>query len=162
MTLYRVGAAPLLPAHHRRRPPVLRRPQLPLHRRQTRPQLFRRPRHARPRRALDARCHLIKPQRLQIPDQLPHGYRQGSRRAHQETVTQTALIYLMARGETADRLNFARYTAAHNQLICARADHGQFDQVSRAYSAGRAHSDHGPDGASTTDRDVPGLLRVAR
>ena len=40
MTLYRVGAAPLLPAHHRRRPPVLRRPQLPLHRRQTRPQLF--------------------------------------------------------------------------------------------------------------------------
>jgi hypothetical protein len=40
MTLYRAGAAPLLPAHHRRRPPVLRRPQLPLHRRQTRPQLF--------------------------------------------------------------------------------------------------------------------------
>jgi len=31
MTLYRVGAAPLPPAHHRRRPPVLRRPQLPLH-----------------------------------------------------------------------------------------------------------------------------------
>jgi len=56
-----VGAAPLLPAHHRRHPPVLRRPQLPLHRRQTRPQLFQRPRHARPRRALDARCYLIKP-----------------------------------------------------------------------------------------------------
>jgi Transposase IS66 family len=50
-----------LPAHHDRSPAVLRHPQLHVHRRQTRPGLLRRPDHARRRRALDTRCHLIKP-----------------------------------------------------------------------------------------------------
>jgi len=60
-----------LPAHHDRRPPVLRHPQVPIHRRQTRPQLLRRPGHARQRRAMDARCRLIRQRRFQPPDQLP-------------------------------------------------------------------------------------------
>jgi transposase len=42
-----------------RRPSVLRYPQLPVHRRQTAPQLLRCPRHARQRRALDAHRRLI-------------------------------------------------------------------------------------------------------
>jgi hypothetical protein len=53
-----------------RRPPVLRDTQLPIHRRQTRHRLLRRPRHAHQRRTLDACRHLIKPQRSQLPDQL--------------------------------------------------------------------------------------------
>ena len=48
---------------------------------------------------------------------------------------QVAANTALTMGETADRLNFARYPAAHNQLICACAHRGQFDQVSRAYSA---------------------------
>jgi transposase len=40
-------------------PPVLRDPQLPIHRRQTRPQLLRRPCHAHRRPALDARHRMM-------------------------------------------------------------------------------------------------------
>ena len=58
-----------LPADPHRRPPILRHPQLSLHRRQARPQLLRRPRHARRGRALDAHRYLIKT--IQAPDQLP-------------------------------------------------------------------------------------------
>ena len=53
-----------LPSHPHRRPPVLRDPQLPVHRRQTRPQLLRRPRHAHRRPALDTRRRLIKPRTI--------------------------------------------------------------------------------------------------
>ena len=55
-----------LPAHHDRRPAILRHPQLPIHRRQARPQLLRCPRHARRRAALDALPCLVKPSQCRI------------------------------------------------------------------------------------------------
>jgi hypothetical protein len=51
-------------------PPILRHPQLPVHRRQTRPRRLRRLGHAHQRPALDANRSLIKPEHFQLPDQL--------------------------------------------------------------------------------------------
>ncbi|HEY5986596.1 MAG TPA: transposase [Streptosporangiaceae bacterium] len=67
-----------LPAHHDRRPAILRHPKLPLHSGQTRPELLRRPgnAHRRPAMVTATSARVITPRQSQLPDQLLPGDRQ--------------------------------------------------------------------------------------